>query len=459
MNNRYVFEEFVKAEKYRLSLGLGDFVLEPMPLGCGENGIVYKARLNDAEVALKFFLFGERNSRQDCLDNFKKEFFSVSLLETRRNIVQYIDYDVLEVKGEQIPVLVMKLYKGSLKDYCSSLSPEVFVKLFRFLTDSVQFLHSMGLSHRNIKPQNILVDNHNEFVLTDVAIGNPEKAINDDIYAIGEVLKWYALGDVKADVQISNVFPGLKMYDEVVERCMLPDNENRFHTIDEILAYVEMQKERDPKELMQEFSLICRKNFPKELPEFVHCTDHKKMAKLFSNFTQKMDFFGNHIIYFTDVERKVFSPQIGKNGFYKLDNATEIKILDIWIHCDYSMQNDYILIHHANTLPEKVNGKDSYKWAIYDKKMIITWTEAMNGYAEIDGDIIALDKTKIEFFNRIPREGYIFIALNQLHSLTFPANIGTLRDYFFRFSFNYVNRNILEDMNNLARQHLAAVKG
>lgn len=91
--------------------------------------------------------------------------------------------------------------------------------------------------------------------------------------------------------------------------------------------------------------------------------------------------------------------------------------------------------------------------------MIITWTEAMNGYAEIDGDIIALDKTKIEFFNRIPREGYIFIALNQLHSLTFPANIGTLRDYFFRFSFNYVNRNILEDMNNLARQHLAAVKG
>ena len=80
----------------------------------------------------------------------------------------------------------------------------------------------------------------------------------------------------------------------------------------------------------------------------------------------------------------------------------------------------------------------------------------MNGFAENDGDIVALDRTKVEFFNRIPREGYTFIALNHLHSLTSPANTGTLRDYFFRFSFSYVNRYILEDMNNLTKQHIAA---
>ena len=54
----------------------------------------------------------------------------------------------------------------------------------------------------------------------------------------------------------------------------------------------------------------------------------------------------------------------------------------------------------------------------------------MNGFAESDGDIIALDRTKIEFYNRISREGYTFIALNHLHSLASPANAGTLRDYF-----------------------------
>lgn len=459
MLDKYTFEEFVKAERYRLSLGLGDCILEPMPLGRGENGIVYKARINDTVVALKFFIGDDEANRKAYLNDFRKEYINISLLETRRNIVQYIDFDLLPVNSEEIPVLVMKLYKCSLKEYRSSLSPEIFVKLFHFLTDTVQFLHSMGVEHRNIKPQNILIDNYNEFVLTDIAFGDSRTQTNNDIYTIGSVLKWYALGEVNVDASVSSVFPGLKMYDEVVRRCLSSDLKDCFHTVDEILAYVEIQKERNPKELMQEFSLICRKNFPKELPEFVHCTDHKKISKLMSDFISKMDFFGNHIVYFTDVERNVFSPHVGKNGFYKFDNSTEFKVLDIWIHCDDTMQNDYILVHHSNTLPEKVNGKDSYKWAVYDKKMLISWPEAMNGYAEIEGDIIPLDKTKIELFNRAPREGYIFIALNQLHSLTFPANIGTLRDYFFRFSFSYVNRLILEDMNNLARQHLAAVRG
>ena len=70
----------------------------------------------------------------------------------------------------------------------------------------------------------------------------------------------------------------------------------------------------------------------------------------------------------------------------------------------------------------------------------------MNGFAESDGDIIALDRTKIEFYNRIPREGYTFIALNHLHSLASPA------------SFSYVNRYILEDMNNLSKQHISALR-
>ena len=59
MLDKYTFEEFVKVERYRLSLGLGDCVLEPMPLGRGENGIVYKARINDTVVALKFFIGDE----------------------------------------------------------------------------------------------------------------------------------------------------------------------------------------------------------------------------------------------------------------------------------------------------------------------------------------------------------------------------------------------------------------
>lgn len=454
MNDLHAFEDYIKAEKYRLSLGLGIFALDAVPLGSGMNGVVYKARLNDADVALKFFIFDGGIDKESRLKNFRKEFLTVSLLETRRNIVQYVDYDVLRVKDMDIPVLIMKLYKCSLEEWRSSLSASGFVKLFHFLTDTVQFLHSMGLTHRAIKPRNILVDDHNEFVLTDAAITCPAASSYSDISAIGEVLQWYVFGDVRTDALISSVFPGLVIYDQIVKRCLSADTKICFQSVGEILSYIEIQKERNSDELLEEFGLICRKNFPKELPEFVHCTDQKKIAKLFADFVSKREYFGNNLVYFTDVERNIFSPRPSKDGFYKFDKSIEFKILDVWIHSNDDKVNDYILVHHANTTPQKVNGKETFKWAVYEGKMLITWAEAMNGFAEIEGDIIPLDKTKIEFFNRSPREGYLFVALNRIHNLSHPNNLGTLRDYFFRFSFSYVNRYILEDMNNMTRHHM-----
>jgi len=458
MDDKLLLFEFLDAEKYRISLSLGECQLDSKPLGRNEAGIVFKARMNGKDVALKFFLFNGDDSRKGkWLNKLKARYLEISLLETRNNIVQYADFDIVTVEGEEIPVLVMKLYKCSLEEYRSILSMDTFLKLFRFLTNTVQFLHSMGISHGAITPRNILVDDHNDFVLTDVSILENNDAGYSDITAIGEVLQWYAFGNISNDAGISKVFPALKLYDQIVERCLTQDNSRRFRSVDEILAFVEIQKERDPSELLKEFSLICRKNFPKELPEFVHCSDQAKIIKLFSEFVSRKDFFGGNLIYFTDVERNVFSPQICKNGYIKFDNSAQYKVLDIWIHSDSDMRNDYILVHHSNTLPEKVNGKDVYRWAVYEERTQITWEEAMNGFAESDGDIIALDRTKIEFYNRISREGYTFIALNHLHSLASPANAGTLRDYFFRFSFSYVNHYILEDMNNQMKQHISAL--
>lgn len=459
MDGKQIFLDYLKTRTNRISLSLGECQLEMRPLGEGTNGFVFKANLNGADVALKFFIYnGDVSCTEIWLNNLKKKYLTVSLLETRNNIVQYADYDILHVQGMDIPVLVMKLYKCSLEEYRSILSIDVFLKLFRFLTNTTQFLHSMGLSHQAIKPQNILVDDHNDFVLSDITMTEQSgTALSSDIVAIGEVLQWYAFGNVKSEMAVSKVFPSLKLYDRIIERCLSKNDAIRFHTVGEILAFADMPNERTPKELMQEFSLICRKNFPKELPEFVHCTDQKKISKLFLDFEAKKDLFNNHLVYFTDMERSVFAPHVRKDGYIKFDNSSEFKVLDIWIHSDSQMHNDYILVHHANTLPEKVNEKKAYRWAIYEEDTLITWEEAMNGFAENDGDIVPLDRTKIEFFNRIPREGYVFIALNNLHNLINPANTGTLRDYFFRFSFNYVNRYMLEDMNNLTKLHLETV--
>lgn len=140
MDDKLLLFEFLDAEKYRISLSLGECQLDSKPLGRNEAGIVFKARMNGKDVALKFFLFNGDDSRKGkWLNKLKARYLEISLLETRNNIVQYADFDIVTVEGEEIPVLVMKLYKCSLEEYRSILSMDTFLKLFRFLTNTVQF--------------------------------------------------------------------------------------------------------------------------------------------------------------------------------------------------------------------------------------------------------------------------------------------------------------------------------
>ena len=208
MDDKQLFFEFLELEKYRISLSLGECLLDSRPLGRGETGIVFKARMNGKDKALKFFLFrGDDSGKDMWLNKLKARYLTISLLETRDNIVQYADFDIVTIQGEEIPVLVMKLYKCSLEEYRNILSMDTFLKLFRFLTNTVHFLHSMGICHGAIRPRNILVDDHNEFVLTDVSIIENSDSGYSDITAIGEVLQWYAFGNTSNDVAISKVFP------------------------------------------------------------------------------------------------------------------------------------------------------------------------------------------------------------------------------------------------------------
>lgn len=449
--------EYVKSENFRISFDLGLCTLDETPLGYGPNGVVYSGRLNGLPVALKFFLSRNTPSETDWKSRLQKEFQYVSLLDNTNYFVQYVDFDILSIGETEVPVLLMKRYENSLASRASSRSASEFVKLHHFLVAAVGFLHAHGLAGKAITPQNILIDSRNEFALSDLMVCDPAKGQADDIRAIGEVLQWYLTGDAAIAVPASHFFKELAAYDCILARCLTPDTARLFRSVEEMNAALAQQQAPGARQLLETFSLICRKNFPKELPEFVHCTDQKKISKLFADLVENKNFFGNNLVYFTDAERKVFSPEISKNGFFKFDHSSEFKILDLWIHCDPGMKDDYILVHHAHPVPVKVNGKDTYKWAVYNQKTRITWTEAMNGFAEFEGDIVPLDQSKIEFFERKPAEGYLFICLGHYHHLAHPANQATLRDYFFRFSFNYVNRLILEDMNHTTHRHIRSL--
>lgn len=449
--------EYIKSENYRISFALGICQLDPQPLGGGPQTLVYKGRLNGFPIAVKFFLGSE--SGPDTAEKLplQTEYLRISLLEKSDYFIQYVGYDILPIGDIRIPVLLMKYYPASLAAHRGPRSAKEFKKLYLFLVGAVTYLHQHGLTGRAITPQNILIDTLGVCRLSDHIVAHPDKGAADDIRAIGEILQNYLAGLNGPPAPPSYYFKELAAYDTILERCLACDASQRFGSVDEINAALARQHAPSPGELMEVFNLICRKNFPKELPDFVHCTDQKKISKLMADFVERKDYFGNNLLYFTDAERKIFSPGMSENGFYKFDNSSEFKIIDLWIHCNNELKDDYILVHHAYPAPVKVNGKDTYKWAVYNRTTPITWTEAMNGFAEFEGDIVPLDSTKIEFFERKDQEGYLFIGLGHAHRLAHPANLPTLRDYFFRFRFNYVNRLILEDMNRASRRHFPSV--
>lgn len=449
--------EYIKSENFRISFALGTCLLDPHPLGIGQQALVYKGRLNGFPLVVKFFPGSNSGPETEEKTSLQTEYLRISLLEKSDHFIQYVGYDILPVGDARIPVLLMPYYPTSLAAYRAPRSVQEFRKLYHFLVGAVTYLHQHGLTGRAITPPNILIDTSGAFRLSDHVIAYPDKGASDDIRAIGEILQYYLAGPIATPQPPSHYFKELTAYDTILERCLARPGSQRFGSIDEINVALARQQAPSPGELREVFNLICRKNFPKELPDFVHCTDQKKISKLMADFVERKDYFGNNLLYFTDAERKIFSPGISENGFYKFDNSSEFKIIDLWIHCNNELNDDYILVHHAYPAPVKVNGKDTYKWAVYNHTTPITWTEAMNGFAELEGDIVPLDPTKIEFFCRKDQEGYLFIGLGNSHRLAHPANLPTLRDYFFRFRFNYVNRLILEDMNRASRRHLPRV--
>lgn len=77
-------------------------------IGEGENGVVFKACSSD---------------KAKSLDHFKKEFLILFLLETRNNVIPYINYNLVKRGDARIAALVMKLYKSSLEEFRHVLSP------------------------------------------------------------------------------------------------------------------------------------------------------------------------------------------------------------------------------------------------------------------------------------------------------------------------------------------------
>ena len=217
-------------------------------IGTGGMAAVYLAKdlILDRLVAIKVLRLDFRQN-DDAMRRFRREALSATQL-THPNIVGV--YDVGQ--SQEMNYIVMEYVEGTdLKDYVRQrgvLHPIEAVRIMMQIVSAIAAAHQNRIIHRDIKPQNILIDREGNVKITDFGIAvalsdtsltqtntllgsvhylSPEQArggmatIQTDIYALGIVLYELLTGRVPFDGE-SPVSIALKHFQDPLPSVVNP---------------------------------------------------------------------------------------------------------------------------------------------------------------------------------------------------------------------------------------------
>jgi serine/threonine-protein kinase len=260
----------------------GRYELEEL-VGSGGMSSVYRARdrLLERSVALKI-LHEQYTRDDDYVERFRREARSVAQL-THPNIVTVIDRG--EQDGRQF--IVFEYVDGEnlkqLLEREGPLSAQEAIELVLQVARGLAFAHSQGLVHRDVKPQNVLLDADGRAKVTDFGIARslevdgmtvtgtvmgtsnyiaPEQARGQtvdeqtDVYSLGCVLYELLAGDVPYDgdnfvsvamrhvndpvPSIGDLRPDVPpRLDAAIQRAMAKDHSERFESMAAFAAELE----------------------------------------------------------------------------------------------------------------------------------------------------------------------------------------------------------------------------
>lgn len=258
-------------------------------IGVGGMAKVYKAkdRLLDRFVAIKI-LKEQYAEDSEFLKKFNNEAQSAAKL-SHINIVNVFDIGEDLYKGERIHYIVMQYVDGqTLKDLIVNekrLSNPDIIDYSIQIAQALKTAHQAGIIHRDIKPQNILIDNYGLLKVTDFGIArvssnatitytssilgtvhyiSPEQAKGkivdekSDLYSLGAVMYEMATGKVPFDADNSvsiavmhiqdkpepakNLNPNLSDHlNYIIMKLLDKDPANRFLNAKELIDALEDQ--------------------------------------------------------------------------------------------------------------------------------------------------------------------------------------------------------------------------
>lgn len=240
---------------------IGNYQIEER-LGRGGMATVYRARqLNmHRDVAIKI-MSAELASDPQFVARFEREAKVIASLEHPR-IVPVHDFGH---EGDLF-YLVMRLIEGeTLYDrmLAGPLPPQTAAKLIAQIAEALDYAHERGVVHRDLKPNNILLDDYDNVYMMDFGLAKlvaatsnltetgmvlgtpaymaPEQLLGNtvdgraDIYAFGVLLAEMVTGrhPLAADDKPPHPFA------DIVARCMQPDPPARYASARELLAVLE----------------------------------------------------------------------------------------------------------------------------------------------------------------------------------------------------------------------------
>ena len=158
-------------------------------LGQGAMGVVYKARdPNIGRIVALKTMAQSANFPEEQRKEYAKRFFreaqSAGALQ-HPNIVTIYDMD----EDEGIPFIAMEYIEGKslskIIEEKGKIPVVEAISIIKQVTEGLSFAHDKGIVHRDIKPDNILVDRNGRAVVTDFGIAHLEES---NLTRTGEVL-------------------------------------------------------------------------------------------------------------------------------------------------------------------------------------------------------------------------------------------------------------------------------
>ena len=209
------------------------------------------------EYGNKYALKMLKDNSQFGIQRFEREVRLLSRLN-HPNIVKIVASNLV---AEQ-KFYVMTLYQCSLSSIIPFLGNDYSRQLLiiNSILSGIQYLHSEGVIHRDLKPDNILCNSDTDIVITDFGLGiqinsdsstmtkttvfgtykycSPEQATNShevdyrtDIYSMGKIIE-----DIVTNYGANqNINPSIKM---IIDKCTMQNREYRFSSIAELQNFI-----------------------------------------------------------------------------------------------------------------------------------------------------------------------------------------------------------------------------